>query len=172
MSHAKMKELSAAQLKSPRFIDGKALLIGGLRKRYSGREMNEIPAQWQRFAPHIGKIAGQLNGDVAYGVCWPVENGDGIEYLTGIEVSGFAGLPSEFTVVSIPPVKYAVFLHREHVSKLRETIDAIFHTWLPGCGHQAAGGYAETPAFFERYTEEFNPQTGIGGMEVWVPLKS
>ena len=171
MTQAKMKQSTTTQLESPRFVEGKALLIAGLRKRYRGAEMKEIPAQWQRFVPYLGKIPGQVNG-VTYGVCWATSDGGGIEYLTGVGVAGFAGLPNEFTVVSIPPLKYAVFTHREHVSRLRETIDAIFHGWLPASGQEAAGGFAETPAFFERYTEEFHPQSGMGGMEVWIPLKS
>src|SRR5215475_3733988 len=96
--------------------------------------------------------------------------GANIEYLTGVEVSTFAGMPDNFTVVSLPAAKYAVFPHRAHVSKLYETCDAISR-WLPDSGHQSAAD-AETPAFFERYSEEFDPQTGMGGMEVWVPLKS
>jgi AraC family transcriptional regulator len=27
------------------------------------------------------------------------------------------------------------------------------------------------PDFFERYGEEFDPQTGMGGIEVWIPIK-
>ena len=27
------------------------------------------------------------------------------------------------------------------------------------------------PAFFERYGEAFDPQTGTGGIEVWLPIK-
>jgi predicted transcriptional regulator YdeE len=29
---------------------------------------------------------------------------------------------------------------------------------------------ANWAAWFERYTEEFNPQTGMGGMENWIPI--
>ncbi len=171
MAEAKMKALSVAGLEAPRFEDGKALLIAGLRKRYAPREMNGIPAQWQSFVPHIGKIAGQV-GYTAYGVCWQAGDDGTIEYLTGVEVSGFLGVPDNFTVASLPATKYAVFPHREHVMKLRDTIDAIFHKWLPQSGHEACGDVKDTPAFFERYSEEFNPQTGMGGMEVWIPLKS
>jgi AraC family transcriptional regulator len=158
------------QLEAPRFEDRKALLIAGLRRVYAPGTMNQIPAQWQNFAPHIGRVPGQI-GRITYGVCWPATDGEGIEYLSGVEVSGFAGVPREFTVVSLAPSKYAIFPHREHVSKLSQTIDAIFYKWLPETGH-VAGGDAETPAFLERYSEEFDPRTGMDGMEVWVPLSS
>ena len=155
----------------PRFENGKPLLIAGLRKAYAPEAMRGIPAQWQAFAPHIGKIPGQI-GRTTYGICWQAADSPKIEYLSGVEVSGFAGMPEDFTVVSLPAAKYAVFPHRAHVSKLYETCDAISR-WLPESGHQsAAAADSETPAFFERYSEEFDPQTGMGGMEVWVPLQS
>ena len=169
MPQAKMGEKSA-HLEAPRFEEGKALLIAGLRKVYAPGTMNGMAAQWQSFAPHIGKIPGQV-GRTTYGVAWQASDGESLEYLSGVEVSGFAGVPNDFTVVSLAPTRYAVFRHRDHVLKLSETIDAIFFQWLPESG-QKAGGDAETPAFLERYSEEFDPRTGMGGMEVWIPLRS
>jgi AraC family transcriptional regulator len=170
MKQAKMMESPAVQLEAPRFENGKSLLIAGLRSRYTAETMNNIPAQWQRFAPHIGKIPGQV-GHAAYGVCLHTADGsEGIDYLSGVEVSSSSGLLREFSFVAVPAQKYAVFPHREHVSKLRETIDAIWHIWLPNSGHIAAQG--DVPAFFERYGEDFDPRTGIGGIEVWIPIKA
>jgi AraC family transcriptional regulator len=171
MSQAKMKESPAAQLEAPRLENGRALLIAGLRSRYTPETMSSIPGQWQRFAPHIGKVPGQVGG-VAYGVCFNASNGAGdVEYLSGVEVSSASGLPSEFSLVSIPAQRYAVFAHREHVSKLHETLDAIGRKWFPESRQEAAPRAAGAPDFFERYSEEFDPRTGMGGMEVWIPVK-
>ena len=170
MSQAATKQSSTPKLE-PRFENGKPLLIAGLTRTYAPAAMHSLPAQWQAFVSHIGKIPGQV-GRTAYGICWQAADSPNIEYLTAVEVSTFAGLPEDFTVVSLPAAKYAIFLHRDHVSKLYETCDAISR-WLPESGYQsAAAADPETPAFFERYSEEFNPQTGMGGMEVWVPLQS
>lgn len=171
MSHTAAKQTSPAKLEPPRFENGKPLLIAGLRKSYAPAAMGNIPAQWQTFAPYIGKISGQV-GRATYGICWQPRDNSNIEYLTGVEISSFAGMLDDFTIVSLPAAKYAVFPHRAHVSKLYETCDAI-SKWLPKSGHQsAAEADNETPAFFERYSEEFDPRTGMGGMEVWVPLQS
>jgi AraC family transcriptional regulator len=170
MSQPGMKQSPEVQLEAPRFENGKPLLIAGLRNRYTAETMNNIPAQWQRFASHIGKIPGQV-GRVAYGLCFDALSPDGIDYLTGVEVSSSSGLRGEFSVAAIPAQQYAIFSHREHVSKLRETLDAI-HKWLPGSGLEPVGGTAEVPNFFERYSEEFDPRTGMGGMEVWIPIRS
>jgi AraC family transcriptional regulator len=171
MSHTAAKQTREMKLEPPRFENGKPLLIAGLRKIYSPSEMRDIPKQWQTFSRHLGKIPGQA-GRTSYGVCWQAADSANIEYLSGVEVSTFAGMPDNFTVISLPATKYAVFPHRAHVSKLYETCDAISR-WLPESGPQsAAAADPETPAFFERYSEEFDPQTGMGGMEVWVPIKS
>jgi len=165
-----MKKSSAAQLAAPRFENGKPLRIAGLRQHYTPETMKNIPELWQRFAPHIGKTPGQV-GHVAYGLCFNALSPDGVDYLVGVEVSGSSVLPGEFSVTGIPAQKYAVFSHREHVSKMYETLDAI-DKWFPGSGFEAALGNAEAPNFFERYSEEFDPRTGMGGIEVWVPIKS
>ncbi len=167
MSQATMKK---SQLEAPRMENGKALRIAGLREHYTSETMKNIPELWMRFAPRIGNIPGQV-GRVAYGLCFNALSPDGMDYLAGVEVSSSSDLPGDFSVANIPAQRYAVFSHREHVSKLYETLDAI-HKWLPGSGLEVAGGTAGAPDFFERYSEEFNPQTGMGGMEVWVPVKS
>jgi AraC family transcriptional regulator len=170
MSQTAAKQTPGIKLEPPRVENGKPLLIAGLQKSYAPAAMRDIPAQWQTFAPRMGKIPGQI-GRTAYGVCWQAADNQNIEYLSGVEISTFTGVPEDFTVVSLPALKYAVFPHRAHVSKLYETCDAISR-WLPESGYQSAAADLETPAFFERYSEEFDPQTGMGGMEVWAPLKS
>jgi AraC family transcriptional regulator len=170
MSQPGMRPSPVVQLQPPRFETGKPLLIAGLRDRYSAATMNNMPAQWQRFAPHIGKIPGQ-RGQVAYGLCFNALSPNGLDYLVGVEVSGSSGLPGEFSVAAIPAQKFAVFSHRQHVSRLRETLEAI-DKWLPESGLQVTCGTAGAPDFFERYSEEFDPRTGMGGMEVWIPIRS
>jgi AraC family transcriptional regulator len=170
MSQATMKKSPAVQLEAPRFENSKALLIAGLSEPYTSETMKNMPELWQRFASHIGNIPGQV-GRIAYGLCFNADSPDGIDYLAGVEISSASGLPDEFSFATIPAQKYAVFCHREHASKLNETMDAI-DKWLPGSGLKVSRGAAETPRFFERYSEEFNPQTGMGGMEIWVPIQS
>src|SRR5437867_2421211 len=82
MSKAKMKKSTSLQLEAPRFENSKALVLVGFRSRYTTETKNGIPAQWERFAPHIGKIPGQV-GHAAYGACWAFTGG--IDYLTGVE---------------------------------------------------------------------------------------
>ena len=160
------KNDDAANLPAPRVEDGRPLLIAGLRGHFSGSDWQGIPAQWQRFVSYF-PVSGQV-GRTAYGLCFQMSNG--VDYLSGLEVTSTDGLPAEFNHVAIPAQKYAVFAHGGHVSELRNTLEAIWRKWLPASGHQLAPPFGGAPDFFERYSEEFNPQTGTGGMEVWVPI--
>jgi AraC family transcriptional regulator len=154
---------------TPRFETGQPMRIAGLRERVTAETWDKIDALWWRFAPHIGSVPGQVGRRVAYGIV--TDAGKGIDYLAGVEVSDASGLPDGFAHVSLPPQRYAVFEHIGHVKTLKDTMTAIFETWLPQSGHEHARS-AGAPAFFERYGEAFDPQTGMGGIEVWLPIKS
>lgn len=154
----------ALGLIAPRFEDCGELLLGGINETYTFETRNSIPAQWERFAPHIGKVPGQT-GTATYGVSWNYKPGTGFDYLTGVEVADAAKLPSEFAHVRLAAQRYAVFTHGEHVSSIPKTLDAIWNQWVPDCGLKIV----EAPCF-EQYTAEFNPHTGRGGIEIWVAV--
>lgn len=161
-----MMEETLTQLEPPRFVDGKALLIAGLGERYDYETSAAIPAQWQRFLPHLGRIPGQVN-NVAYGVCCNSDDAGNHDYLCGAEVADFSAVPKEFARVRIPPQHYVVFQHRDHVSKIRSTWHTIWNQWLPESGYQVV----DAP-FFERYDAKFDSRTGTGGAEIWLPVST
>jgi AraC family transcriptional regulator len=162
----KMNSIPVAELAPPRFENGRTLLIAGLSQHYRCDSKEGIPAQWQRFTPYIGNIRTQV-GNVAYGVCINADDAGNFEYLCGVEVSSFDGVPDELSRVRIPARRYAVFEHRDHVSTIRGSFNAIWAKWLPESGFEIA----EAPDF-ERYDERFDPRTGNGGVEIWIPLKN
>jgi AraC family transcriptional regulator len=170
MNQSALKKSPAVEPEPPRFENGKPLWIAGFRQHFTSETMKDMPSLWQRFAPRIGNVPGQV-GPVAYGLCFNAQSPDGMDYMVGVEVSSPSHHREEFNVICIPAQKYAVFSHRDHVSKLRETLDAI-DKWLPGSTLQVACGTTDGPDFFERYSEEFDPRTGMGGMSVWVPIRT
>ena len=162
-----MNHLDPAALDPPRYENGKVLLLAGVTQRYQGVEGGGgIPAQWQRFATHLGHIAGPV-GHVTYGVCHNTDDEGGMDYLCSVEVSDFASLPEGFTSLRIPASRYVVFFHRQHISAIRSTWNAIWNAWMPQSGHTPA----DAP-LFEKYDERFDPRTGQGGVELWIPLES
>jgi AraC family transcriptional regulator len=152
-------------LQAPRFQTGKPFLVAGISERYARDNMAGIPNQWQRFAQALERIPGRV-GSVAYGVCCNGDDTGKFDYIAGVEVSDVSELPGEFSRVQLPEQRYAVFTHRDHVSTIRRTFDAIWNEWLPASGVKAA----DAP-IFERYGENFDPLTGNDGIEIWVPVK-
>jgi AraC family transcriptional regulator len=111
-------------------------------------------------------------GKVDYGVVFNMsEPAKGFDYLSGFEVSSISGLPGEFSHVKIPAERYVVFSHYGHVSKLKDTVTAIWRPWLPASGYAVSRPTPNAPDIIECYGEGFDPQTGIGDIEVWIPLK-
>jgi AraC family transcriptional regulator len=166
MQQAKTEKSATTQLEAPGIENSRPMLIAGLRSHFADEPWRSTPELWQRFTPYLGKIPGQVER-AAYGLCFHLPNG--IDYLAGVEVSGLSGLPPDFTAVNIPAGKYLVFPHREHVSRLHITCEKIAD-WLPTSWYEAAKTPG-APDFFERYTEEFDPPTGMGGIEVCIPIK-
>ena len=162
----RMDESLIIELEPPRFENGRMLLIAGIGERYTFETNHGIPRQWERLQPHLGTIPGQV-GRTDYGVCC---NGDGagnFDYVAGVEVSSFDDMPDGFSRVRIPARRYAVFSHRDHISRIRATVYTIWNKWLPASGHE----HADAPDF-ERYDERFDPRTGTGTVEVWLPVRS
>src|SRR6266403_2319567 len=152
-------------LQAPRFQTGKAFLVAGVGERYTCDSSAAIPGQWQRFHQTVDNIPCRI-GKVAYGVCCNGDDAGNFDYIAGVEVSEFSDLPREFSRVRIPEQRYAVFTHRDHISTIRRTINTIWNHWLPASGLKAA----DAPNF-ERYDENFDPLTGNGGLEIWIPVK-
>src|SRR6201994_208931 len=149
----------------PRFETGKAMLVAGVGERFNHDNGAGIPGLWQRFHQYVQSFPGRI-GPVAYGVCCNGDDAGNFDYIAGVEVADFSDLPREFSRVRIPEQRYAVFTHKDHISTIRRTVNTIWNHWLPASGLKAA----DAPSF-ERYDENFDPLTGNGGLEIWMPVR-
>jgi AraC family transcriptional regulator len=153
-------------LKPPRFETCKPFLVSGIAERCTHENSGAgIPNLWHQFHQTVHHIPARI-GNLAYGVCCNGDDAGNFDYVAGVEVADFSDLPREFARVRIPEQKYAVFTHAEHISTIRRTVTTIWNHWLPASGMKAA----DAPSF-ERYDEKFDPATGDGGLEIWVPVR-
>jgi AraC family transcriptional regulator len=162
----KMDETLLIKLEPPRLEDGRRLLIAGIGARYTCEASAGIPSQWQRFLPHLDHVPEQI-GRTAYGVCCNSDDAGSFDYVCGVEVKDFLRIPADWSRVRIPDQKYAVFSQRDHISTIRSTWNTIWNEWLPNFEYEVV----DAPDF-ERYGEDFNPATGMGGFEIWIPIKT
>ena len=160
-----MNSTALDHLKPPRYETSRPLLVAGLGERVNQENGAGIPNLWHRFHQAVADFPGRI-GPVAYGVCCNGDDAGNFDYIAGVEVVDFSDLPREFGRVRIPEQKYAVFTHSEHISTIRRTINTVWNHWLPMSGMKAA----DAPSF-ERYGETFDPATGNGGLEIWVPVR-
>lgn len=166
-----MTDTAPVTLAAPRFETRDAFVVAGLRERYrfaDGDFTGPVGAQWADFAPRLGTIPGAVPG-VAYGLIFSrVEGLDGFEYLSGVEIAANAD-PSDLVIARVPALRCAVFPHERPASEFRATVDAIYFDWLPGSGYTMAQ-VDGAPDIVERYGPGYDPVSGTGDIEFWVPV--
>ncbi|HEX3119552.1 MAG TPA: GyrI-like domain-containing protein [Candidatus Acidoferrum sp.] len=165
-----MPEAPVVKLNPPRLQERRALLMAGLQEHYTPQTQNTIPEQWKRLP--FSKIPGQL-GHMAYGVVLNLDEKSGeFDYFCGVEIAKLSPAHAMLKSYRSPQQKYAIFCHRENVARLRDTIHAIFSSWLPTSGQTLAHPAPTSPNVIEYYGENFDPESGTGDMEVWIPIKA
>jgi AraC family transcriptional regulator len=156
----------------PRFESHGPLLIAGLSAHYTFKTLDDIPKQWERFVPQIAHLRGRV-GEADYGLCIDMSaEGKGFDYVTGVQVAELTNLPAGWVGVRIPAQTYAIFSHPGHVSTIRDTAHAIGAEWLPTSGREPAKTSRGEPNLIERYGPQFDPNTGTGDIELWLPIKT
>lgn len=160
----KPSEGSGIKLENPRFVAGPPMLAVGLAERHSLDTAHNIAAQWQRFMAVYGDIPDKVN-PIPVGVTTNMDEDGNFEYVCAVEVSKFPAGLSGLAQIRIPAQNYAVFLHSEHIARIVETYRVILNEWLPANHCVAADGPS-----LERHLETFDPRTGFGGVEIWIPL--
>lgn len=148
-----------------RFENKGDFLVAGLSEQFTPQTAQNIAKLWGRFQSASGMVSRRVEEGVAYGVAYNTKDGCQFNYLAGIEVPDETGLPVDWSSLRIGASRYAVFTHRGPVWELPQTLSTIWQKWAPDCVVKIA----KAPCF-ERYTKEFNGQTG--GMEIWVPIES
>lgn len=154
---------TATEIGPPRLEERESFRVVGIGRRFSFENAREIPGLWREFDPHFGAIPGQ-EGAVAYGVCHDGD-GEGFAYLAGAAARG--PVPEGMVALEIPAGRYAVWIHRGHVSNIRATWAAIWSHGLTASGlrHRAAPD-------FELYDDaRFDPESGEGEVEIWLPVE-
>lgn len=153
-------------LPEPRKETREAMTIVGLARRYPYTQNEGIPAQWTEFQPFEGTL-GERPG-IWYGVCDGFDEAAGtFRYTCGVEVDSPRDVPPELEILKLPAQTYLAFTHAGHISGIKDTMAAIWGQYLPNCPFKADG---DSP-MFELYDERFDPRTGLGGIEVWIPVR-
>jgi AraC family transcriptional regulator len=153
------------QIAPPRFEDGPARLMGGVRRHHAMADAaRDIPEQWGELVA-TGALD-NAKGDTAYGIVCQTDPDRGtFEYMAAVEVDDLEAWPADARL-KLPAARYAVFTHPGPGSTLKDTFGYIWNDWLPTSGFKPA----PTPNF-ERYGPGYDPATNSGDIEVWIAVE-
>lgn len=164
----RMDPAEKTRLVRPKIETHPAIRLAGLGGHYDGRTLANIPDQWTRAAPLFQEMTGNRVGDAFAVVGRMAEDTGGFDYFCGVPVPTTKDVLPGLSVMTLPAMRYARFAHRGHISELRATCAAVFEDGLPEARLEADHTWF---SFLEYYGPDFNPQTGLGTVEIWVALK-
>lgn len=144
-------------------LAGPSLFVG-LSRRIAFGASQAIAAQWQRFMADYGAISDKAQ-PIPVGIAANLDDDGNFDYVCAAEVTRFSDVPREFVKLKVPRQIYAVFQHRGHISTLDQTFNAIWNDWIPADGKSVVDGPS-----LERHNPVFDPQTGNGGVTIWIPV--
>lgn len=161
MEPLKMKTDMFVEVQPPEIRRADAFMVVGLSTPCSLENNSTIPALWQRFNLRESEVEEVVSG-AAYGVCSAADEAGNCTYLAGVQaLKTTPGMDH----IELPAQSYAVFTHNGHISDLPRTVYTIWNKALPDAGLKTA----DSPDF-ERYDRRFNPETGRGSVEIWIPV--
>jgi AraC family transcriptional regulator len=147
-----------------RIVDADRLLVAGMAERFPCATSLGITALWQRFEPFMEAVRFKRQA-MPVGVSRNHDEDGGFEYIAALEVTRFGETPRELVELDIPARRYAVFTHMGHVTRFPDTFRIIWDEALPSMSVTPMEG-----PVLERHLPAFDPRTGEGGIEVWVPV--
>lgn len=157
---------------APRLETKPALRLVGFARVFRWESVQEISSLWQKAGPWLEQISGDIAGE-AFGAMYVPAPGSGdFGYLAGIDAGADVVLTPELSQIDIPAAEWAVFSHDGGLMDWPKTIDFAMQKWLPGSGRSGPDPAPGVVTVMERYGPGFDPVTGRGDMECWVPLKS
>ena len=160
----KMKNSLLVDVAAPKIKERDAFRVIGLSTHCTFEDVSAIPLLWQTFNEREDDIPSAVSG-AAYGVCCDADEAGRFRYVAGMETTAATGIPECMDTVSIPANRYAVFTHSGHVSDLPKTVYTIWNKALPDAGLEPK----QAPDF-ELYDRRFDPLTGRGVVEIWIPV--
>ncbi|HEX5005863.1 MAG TPA: helix-turn-helix domain-containing protein [Hyphomonadaceae bacterium] len=164
----RMPDQTTSMRAPDRFVKSSSMLFAGLRKYFRYEDRGGIPMLWHAFGAYQESIPSVIAG-AAYGLClFPADAADdcGFDYAPAVQVKSLDDLPEGLSGIRVEAREWAVYLHREHVSTVGATCAAAGE-WLAQSGRTPTTGKMQ---MIERYGPEFDPRTGMGGCEVWIPV--
>lgn len=96
---------------------------------------------WNNFISKKSEVKNIVAHDIVLGICEYMPNitdESEFSYFAGVEVTDFCDVPNKMLCKTITNSKYAVFTHKDPLTKLKDTYNFIYGVWLPQSGYELA----------------------------------
>jgi AraC family transcriptional regulator len=160
----KMDNSKTVDLDAPRFETRDSFHVVGMTVTCKFGHPEAIPGLWDQFNAREDDVDAIANTP-AYGVCHASDQDGCFDYTAGRQTDKNAAVPDGMQKISIPAGKYAVFVHKGHIADFGDTVQTVWNTAL--AEHNLTTRQAPD---FELYDSRFNPETGRGEVEIWIPV--
>ena len=140
--------------------------IAGLS--YTGRDNTAVYNLWQRLWALAPRVAFLRHAEEHFGACFhdlDMRGRDTFTYVAGAEVGRTSKLPKGMETVAIPASMYAVFPHQGPASRIEDTFDRVYRSWLPSSDY--------TPTLdldLLRVDARFHGESDDSIVELWMPV--
>ena len=111
----------------PEIMRKEAFTLLGLQERFTP-DNEDHEGIWKRFMKYHDQIQAFSIDRAYYGANFGAEEGQAIDYLAGMAVTGVQDVPKGLTLREVPASRYAVF--ECTVQTISSTYDWIFGQWL------------------------------------------
>lgn len=152
----------------PRLAPRPAFHVVGMAGQFTPATTSRIPELWERFVRGPIDAVTYRRGTHTFGLCVdadPTAPEPTFTYVAAVEVERIDAVPTGLVALTVPANRYAIFTHTGHISRLADTVKQIWGHWLPGAPYK----HVATPDF-ELYDERWDPTTGEGDIDIWVPI--
>ena len=151
----------------PKFVERGAIHLVGMASLVEDQASARTKLQ-EELGHEVESIAHRLRPERYYGVSffpqtWEME---GFFYLAGVEVASLETTPLMLVGKTLPPSKYAHFIHKGSSKDVDMTFDYIYQTWLPKSGNTLAAPL-EIEFYGERYRGPDHPDSES---EILIPI--
>ncbi len=171
ITEAMLHHLAEGMTMQPKIVKRDRELAIGIGDSFIQGQSEEIGALWGRFVLRMHEIQNRKEYDL--GVCTSKhptivkKEGDTFIYVAAVAVENADHVPQGMVVCDIPAATFAVFTHKGPILNIKHTCEYIWGTWLPESGYELN----DIPDF-ELYDSRFDPQTGSGEVDIYVPIKA
>lgn len=150
-------------------INKETFWVVGMEYRGSKEHHGEIPKLWGKFDGRSKEISNRQGKVVSYGVCFSTPSmlqKDEFYYMASVPVTSSDDVPEGMVAKEIKGGDFVVITHKGPISKISDTLDYVYGSWLPKSGFDP-----DDRANLELYDQRFKFEDPESEFDILVPIK-